>query len=376
MARIDEYTFLVTDLLTGDAVSPVILSSFYWDELYNAAGGGQATARIELPTTTKEIFRPWKHALWAVKDGEIEYGGIIGRVQPRGGAQVIQIPVHGFYTYFQSRLLRGTQGMSYATLQDDVDIVWDNVDIFHIFKDLIDHAQSFVDGNIGVGVTWDALSGRLLSSTRHTYNGKYIGAAIDELVARLNAFSFRQVYAFVDDKPTVSFKLEAPNHAGIIDAPLVLKTVTTAEQTVASRNALDLDGSSGAHAEAGDISGCTTSLEARISVELDDWTPVSDVTLMAKWEETGDQRSWRLLLLTSGKLRFEWSEDGTAATIISEDSSVAVPYSDGDLGTLCVRFNAFGSVGSRTFFYTSDDGGASWSAITEDPFESQFLNAF
>ena len=59
-----------------------------------------------------------------------------------------------------------------------------------------------------------------------------------------------------------------------------------------------------------------------------DWTPGADVTLVAKWEDTGDERSYRLMVDTTGVLRLSWSTDGAVGTVALSDSTVAPTVSD------------------------------------------------
>ncbi len=63
---------------------------------------------------------------------------------------------------------------------------------------------------------------------------------------------------------------------------------------------------------------------------MTDWTPASDQTLIAKWEDTGDQRAYRLMVDTTGVLRLGWSTDGTAANVVEEDSTTAPTVTNGD----------------------------------------------
>lgn len=81
---------------------------------------------------------------------------------------------------------------------------------------------------------------------------------------------------------------------------------------------------------------------------LDDWTPATDMTLVAKWEDTSDQRSYRLMVDTTGVLRLGWSTDGTAANVVEEDSTVAPIVTDGD--PLWVAGTVDVSVGTVKFY--------------------------
>ncbi len=91
---------------------------------------------------------------------------------------------------------------------------------------------------------------------------------------------------------------------------------------------------------------------------LTDWTPGADTTLIAKWEDTSDERAYRLMVDTTGVLRLGWSTDGTAANVVEEDSTVAPTVTDGDAlwvaGTLdvstgIVKFYTGGSAATPTW---------------------------
>lgn len=94
---------------------------------------------------------------------------------------------------------------------------------------------------------------------------------------------------------------------------------------------------------------------------LTDWTPAADVTLIAKWEDTLDQRSYRLLVDTTGVLRIEWTTAGTAVSLVSSDSTVAPTVNDGAklwvAGTLDV------STGDVKFFTGGIEAVPSWTQL-------------
>jgi hypothetical protein len=107
----------------------------------------------------------------------------------------------------------------------------------------------------------------------------------------------------------------------------------------------------------------TGDIDIRLSVSLDDWTPASDMTLLQKWNATGDQRSYRLDLLTTGRLRLFWSETGAAATIKTADSSVAPTITDGSPLWVRATLDVDNGASGRTIqFFTSSDG-ATWTQL-------------
>ena len=81
---------------------------------------------------------------------------------------------------------------------------------------------------------------------------------------------------------------------------------------------------------------------------LTDWTPASDQTLIAKWEDTSNERAYRLMVDTTGVLRLGWSTDGTSANAVEEDSTVAPTVSNGAI--LWVAGTVDVSVGTVKFY--------------------------
>lgn len=67
----------------------------------------------------------------------------------------------------------------------------------------------------------------------------------------------------------------------------------------------------------------TGDIELYAEIIPDDQTPAAEETILAKWQPTGDERSYKLSLLPSGLLRFAWSTDGTDGASDSVDSSEA-----------------------------------------------------
>ena len=94
---------------------------------------------------------------------------------------------------------------------------------------------------------------------------------------------------------------------------------------------------------------------------MTDWTPTVDQTLIAKWEDTSDQRSYRLMVDTTGVLRLGWSTDGTAANVVEEDSTVAPTVSNGD--KLWVAGTVDISAGTVKFYVGGVEGTPVWTQL-------------
>src|SRR5688572_7503265 len=103
-----DFSFIVTNLLSGSVIADVELSSMNFTEVLNRPGGGNATARIESSTTTEENFLSWASALWCLEGGTPLWGGIIGAVQPRADSRVLNIPIHGFMEYYRTQPIQTT----------------------------------------------------------------------------------------------------------------------------------------------------------------------------------------------------------------------------------------------------------------------------
>lgn len=125
---------------------------------------------------------------------------------------------------------------------------------------------------------------------------------------------------------------------------------------------LSLPGTVGAYASTPDVAVLDIAQPSfLIRCALTDWTPATDMTLVAKWNETGNQRSYGLQVLTTGVLRVLVSTAGTAATVVSADSTVAVPFSNGQMGWVQAVIRPSGPntvVDFETGTTATDDGSA------------------
>ena len=120
---------------------------------------------------------------------------------------------------------------------------------------------------------------------------------------------------------------------------------------------LKLPGASGNYASTPDAAplDIVGDIDLRAQVALDDWTPVASQEVISKSLTTGNQRGYRLLVLSTGALQLQWSADGTA--VISKDSTVSVGFADGLRKWIRATLDVDnGAAGNDVKFYTSDDG--------------------
>lgn len=93
---------------------------------------------------------------------------------------------------------------------------------------------------------------------------------------------------------------------------------------------LELPGVSGAGATTADAAplDITGDIDVRLDATLNTWPGQSvQRELCGKWEVTGGQRSWLLLLWTDGTLLFNWSADGTTVLTRQSTTGIVVPPS-------------------------------------------------
>lgn len=100
-------------------------------------------------------------------------------------------------------------------------------------------------------------------------------------------------------------------------------------------------------------------IDLRADVALDDWTPASNQTIMARYGSAGN-RAWRWYVGSTGAMTFEWSTDGTA---LIAKSSTNPGFVDGSRNWVRVTLDVDnGASGNDVKFYTSSDG-ATWNQL-------------
>lgn len=97
-------------------------------------------------------------------------------------------------------------------------------------------------------------------------------------------------------------------------------------------------------------------LDVKVHANLTDWTPAANQTLIGKFNTTGNQRSWRLLVFTDGSLRLIWSADGTATVFTATSTAMPVVANGADLWVRASLDVNNGAGGRDIMFETSTDG--------------------
>lgn len=83
----------------------------------------------------------------------------------------------------------------------------------------------------------------------------------------------------------------------------------------------------------------------------DTWPPPADVTLLAKWADSTNQRSYRLDVLTTGQARIYWSTNGTNS--FSATSTIPVPATIGQRITVRATLDVDNGASGRTAAFST-----------------------
>lgn len=97
----------------------------------------------------------------------------------------------------------------------------------------------------------------------------------------------------------------------------------------------------------------TGSMEIQIDLALTNW---SDTCLASKYVSSGNQRSWVILLNSSGTIQFRWSSDGTGATKNAISTDVT------PLGRFALKVTVNTATGDVNF-YTAATIAGSWAQL-------------
>jgi hypothetical protein len=108
-------------------------------------------------------------------------------------------------------------------------------------------------------------------------------------------------------------------------------------------------------------------IDIRADFAADTWPPPSDATLVAKFNDSTNNRSYRFEIISTGQLRFVWSTNGTNTFTLT--STVPVPATIAERIAVRVTFDADNGASGRTAtFYTAVQIGGAWvqlgSAVT------------
>lgn len=109
----------------------------------------------------------------------------------------------------------------------------------------------------------------------------------------------------------------------------------------------------------------TSDLEVQVCVAMDDWTPSAQTTLISKWTTTGNQRSYKLDVDTSGNLVFYWSNDGTTENAAAASSATlgSIGATDGQGLWVGASIDVDNGAAGRDIKYYYSLDGTTWTQL-------------
>jgi pimeloyl-ACP methyl ester carboxylesterase len=146
------------------------------------------------------------------------------------------------------------------------------------------------------------------------------------------------------------------SYSGVCDLPAFYDAGVT--------NGLSLPGTNGSYASTPDNAALdiTGDIDLRAEITATDWTPSANRSIVSKYVTTGNQRSYRLRILTTGRLELVWTTNGSTQGVAA--STVNPTVTDG--GRLAVRATLDvdnGASGRTTTFYTASTIAGPWTQL-------------
>lgn len=202
-----EYRFLVEDITTRQLVAQDLpdLNDGVYEDVFLRPGSLTGTIPVDSPDATEELLDPGRRAIYVMRNGRIDWGGVLWEAPRIPGRRDIPIRCEGWFGYWDHRYVRR-------------DRVFTNVDKFTIVQQLVNDAQDEIywgDGyDLAITVTWDALSGVLA-----TYDEQFrpwtaisLGEAIRVLASNDDGFDFAMQYSLdaVNNRINKTLKLFYP----------------------------------------------------------------------------------------------------------------------------------------------------------------------
>lgn len=190
-----DYRFVAEDIPSGQIKTKDLrLSGWSVTDLLCRPGNLNATIGLTDPNCTEEILAPWKTAIYLLDGQSVQWGGILTPPTLGLGASALTVNAFGWLGYWDRRRIRWADP-TYPNGRTFTD-----TDQFTIFRTLILDAQDesvFGAGwDLGIDVTWDALSGVLRDRTEDylTFQQKNLGEALRQLAATEDGFDFAMAY--------------------------------------------------------------------------------------------------------------------------------------------------------------------------------------
>jgi hypothetical protein len=165
------YSFITADLRTGTLLEELPLSGVKFGKRLNDAGAltGSFSFTAQTAALRRPMTAPARTALYAFRDGEAVWGGVIWSRSIDHEARSCSLTCADFWSYFDQRRL--LSALTFA-----------GVDQNTIAAALVNAAQAVPGGDIGIEVP-TALSGTLLDRSYQTWSYSTFGQLLGDLAA-------------------------------------------------------------------------------------------------------------------------------------------------------------------------------------------------
>ena len=202
--------YWVEDILTGIVLTQDLpLNGVQVEDHLNRPGALRGSLPVDHDMATDELLDEGRRAIYWERDGKIEFGGILWRVDRPVGSRTLSLDVVGWLGYWDHRDIWRDRSF---TATDQFTIVQT------LIADAQDEAYSTAlggpgaDSDLGITVTWDALSGVLRDRTEdyRDYQAKNLGEAIRQLAGVEDGFDYGMKYGTTTDRITKAIKLWHP----------------------------------------------------------------------------------------------------------------------------------------------------------------------
>ncbi len=231
---------------------------------------------------------------------------------------------------------------------------------------LMGAAVSYASPGTGVYIGGD---GRVKFGSKFTWDGATLSINGD-VTAASGTIGGWTINPTTLTSPTSLITLDNANSEIVVGtaAPIVLDAGATSATTTLRVGAVGvyLDGTTGNYISTTDKAGLDIAGDISLvaNIRLNDYSGAANQTLVSKYNTTGNQRSYRLYISTSGQPVFAWSPDGTSILTMASTATVqSVGVADGEETWVGASFDADDGAAGRTAKFWHSTDGVTWTQL-------------
>lgn len=185
-----DFVWLVEDALNQRIVGELPVVKGTYEALLRRPGYIKGTIASKDADANSEILDAGRFAVYPMRDGRIEQGGLIDTIYSAKGSDDVQFACRGWLSWFDRRKIRTDRNYPTATEQFTI--------VSNLVADAQDNVALGAGADLGITVTWAALSGitRVRTEEYRAYKGAWLGDAIRTLAAADDGFDFDMRYSF------------------------------------------------------------------------------------------------------------------------------------------------------------------------------------